>query len=202
MLPERAPPRRRHASYRLIRKLGLREFGGLRDHLLRLDPHARAMRFMGIVTDAHIEHYCQAVDPLRRLVLGYFVGGVLRGAGELIFDVTPSWCGGAELALSIEAPWQNRGLGRELLRRLLVLARNRGALPVRLSCLRENRRMISLARRAGVRLVYHRGDVEGTFTMRPPDQLSLLAETWNDGHAAYHLALTLGPAPVAPHVTR
>ncbi|CAN0495421.1 unnamed protein product, partial [Phaeothamnion confervicola] len=70
-----------HGDYR---KLASTERLLLRDHLLRLTPEDRALRFLSEVSAEHIEQYCTRVDDHYRIVIGYFVAGVMRGAGELV----------------------------------------------------------------------------------------------------------------------
>jgi acetyltransferase len=54
-----------------------------------------------------------------------------------------------EFAVMVGDPWQGRGIGAELLRRCLMIARDRGMNRVWGIVLPENRRMIGLARRLG-----------------------------------------------------
>ena len=166
----------------------------LRDHLLRLAPDDRALRFLSEVSAAHIEQYCARVDEHYRIVVAYFVDRVMRGAGEIVFNVGPTWLGSCEVALSVESDYQNRGVGAQLLRRLLVLARNRGVGKVRMLCLRSNRRMQRLAKKFESELHFAAGDVEGTLYPRWPDAASLWEESWQQGCALLNLVFGLAPA--------
>ena len=166
----------------------------LRDHLLRLGPDDRALRFLSEVSAEHIEQYCARVDEHYRIVVAYFVDRVMRGAGEIVFNVGPTWLGSCEVALAVESDYQNRGVGAELLRRLLVLARNRGVGKVRMLCLRSNRRMQRLAKKFESTLHFAAGDVEGTLYPRWPDAASLLEESWQQGCALLNLVFGLAPA--------
>ncbi|MEQ8230439.1 MAG: GNAT family N-acetyltransferase [Gammaproteobacteria bacterium] len=188
----RAPAVVRGAKPALItcRKLGADEHGLHAAHLRRLSEHDRAMRFMGCVPDAHIDDYCQPREAGRRVVLGHFEAGVLRGVAEVVFDAWPPWNGGCELAFSVESQWQGRGIGTALMRRAVALARNRGAAPVRVLFLRENRRMRALALRLGMQLTIRDGEVEATLRPPWPNQLSLLAEALGDGQACWTRWLT------------
>ena len=55
----------------------------------------------------------------------------------------------AEFAIQVAGEWQNRGLGRLLLDRMLRYLRSRGTAQVVGQCLKENTAMVSLARHAG-----------------------------------------------------
>ncbi|HZH27517.1 MAG TPA: GNAT family N-acetyltransferase [Azospirillaceae bacterium] len=162
------------------RKLLLNERNDYALHLKRLEGADRRSRFTGAVGDAGIDLRCGRLDWTRTIVVGAFVDGILRGAAELSADV-PLWRpGGAELAVSVERPFQGRGIGTELTRRALNLARNRRLAPVTMVCLMDNSRMQRIARtlRADVRLGC--GEVRSAFEPGLPDQLSLLQEGIED----------------------
>jgi len=185
----------------LIRKLAATEATLHAAHLLRLSEHDRAMRFMGCVNDAHIERYCRAADRNDRCVLAYFADGIVRGVAEAVFDSRPAWRGGCELALSVESHHQGRGIGTELMRRAIVLARNRGAAPVRILFLRENRRMRGLALRLGMALAVDGTEIEASLRPQWPNQFTLLAENLGDSHAWWSrwLASNARPATRTAH---
>lgn len=172
----------------LIRKLAAGETPAYRDHLLRLGPEDRRSRFCGTVAGRTIEERCARIDRRDTLLLGCFEDGELRAASELCLD-GPGRPGGAELALSVDAAFQGRGLGTTLLRRMLTIARNRAIREVRLFCLPDNARMKALIRRMGGRLSTGEGEVVGTFELPWPDQISLLQEAVDTGTALLGTAL-------------
>lgn len=180
------------------RKLDSTERALLREHLLRLSPEDRALRFLSEVSAEHIDQYCSRVDDHYRLVIGYFVAGVMRGAGEIVFNTDTPWRASCEVALSVERDYQNGGVGAELLRRLLVLARNRGVGKVTMLCMRSNRRMQRLARKFEGELHFAAGDVEGTLYPRWPDAASLFEESWEQGCAMLNLVFGLSPSTRRP----
>ena len=67
----------------LIRKLWVGETDLYRDHLLRLDRESRRNRFAGTVTDEFVRNYAALSFSIDAIIHGFFVGGTLRGAGEL-----------------------------------------------------------------------------------------------------------------------
>jgi len=176
------------------RKLTSAERPLLRDHLLRLTPEDRALRFLSEVSVEHIDQYCSRVDDHYRIVIGYFVAGTMRGAGEIVFNAGSTWLASCEVALSVEHDYQNGGVGGELLRRLLVLARNRGVSKVLMLCMRSNRRMQRLAKKFEGELHFAAGDVEGTLYPRWPDAASLFEESWEQGCAMLNLVFGLAPS--------
>lgn len=170
-----------------IRKLWPTEHDKFRDHLLRLDKEARRMRFAHSVSDAFIEEYASHMSEQGSIVYGYFVDGEMRGAAELkkLGDV---WGHEAEAAFSVEQAYQEKGIGTELLGRVIRSARNRGVHQLYMSCLAENGRMQSVARKheADLRLEY--GEVVGEIMPQDADYFSFIAEAMDD-RVGYMLAV-------------
>ncbi len=168
-------------EHSLIRKLWVREAADYLDHLLRLDPESRRNRFGGTVSDGFIRNYVDMSIGLDAVVHGFFVDGVLRGVAELrplgsAFDQE------AEVAFSIEKPWQSHGIGAALLERTLLTARNRGLKHLHMVCLSENRRMQQLARKFDAELSFDFGSVIGEVEAPGPTPLSIMRELVEDGH--------------------
>lgn len=73
-------------------------------------------------------------------------------------DYLPSQSPSAELGVVVSDPFQNRGLGSRLIKRLLELARRGGIREVFLSVLPDNSRAIHLYRKFGFRFVGEASD--------------------------------------------
>ena len=158
------------------RRLAAGEHDRLLDHLLRLDGEDRRLRFGGQVSDEHARPYCARLDLRRSVTLGWFVAGELRAVGEL---KPIDGARAAELAVSVERPFQGRGIGTELCRRLIVRARNRLVAKVYMLCLPYNRRMQRIARGLGGVLSFHPGEAEAQLDLPWPDLLTG-SEEWLD----------------------
>jgi GNAT superfamily N-acetyltransferase len=168
---------------RLIRTLLPTEFGMLKDHLLRLDAGDRRLRFTGLIDAAAVAEHADALDRFRAVVVACFVDGAVRGAAELLrFD--PPGAERAEIAVTVEKPWQDQGIGTELLRRALTIARNRGIEQIHMICLAENARMRHLAEKFRGRMIALDREVGATLDLPAPDGLSLLQEAMDLGHTA------------------
>jgi GNAT superfamily N-acetyltransferase len=158
-------------------------------HLLRLDAADRAARFHAGVHDDSIRAHMQRLSWPGTRVVGAFVDGALRGAVELQgLDMRTAE---AELAVSVERGWQDRGCGTELVRRTLTVARNRGIREVTMLHLADNRRMSAIARRLGGVTVLGHGEVETGFALAPPDPVSILQELSDEGVAVIAAGLDL-----------
>lgn len=162
-----------------IRKLWSTEFDKFRDHLLRLDKASRRMRFAHGVTDSFIEDYVARMNDSTVIVYAYVVDGEVRAAAELRM-LGHVWGSFAEAAFSVEAAFQNRGLGSELMGRIIRAARNRGVQHLVLSCLAENAKMQSIARKYEAELRLEYGEVVGDIIPEQPSYFSMLAEAVED----------------------
>lgn len=168
---------------RVIRTLLPTEFGLLKDHLLRLGPEDRRLRFTGQCDDATVARHVDGLDRFRAVVVAWIEQGEVRGAAELLrFD--PPGAQRAELAVTVETGWQDKGVGTELLRRALTIARNRRMEQVFMVCLAENSRMRHLAEKFHGRMIELDREVGATVDLIAPDGLSLWQEAMDLGHAA------------------
>ena len=172
----------------VIRTLLPTEFGLLKDHLLRLDQEDRYRRFQGHVGDQRIAAYVDGLDRFHAMVIAWFEGGRVRGAAEMARFSAPSLTT-AELAITVEGPLQDQGVGTELLRRALTVARNRGIEQIYMVCLAGNGRMRHLADKFAGRMIDLGGEVEATMALKAPDGFSLLQEAVDQGEAAMASAL-------------
>ncbi len=163
-----------------IRKLLPTETTKFRDHLLRLDKESRRMRFAHGVSDSFIEDYASRMNELGSIVYGHFdEAGEVRAAAELR-KLGDTWGKEAEAAFSVEKAYQERGLGNELMGRVIRSARNRGVHHLFLSCLAENGRMQAIARKHEADLKFEYGEVIGDIVPQEANYFSLLAEAVED----------------------
>lgn len=168
-----------------IRKLLPSETAAVKAHFLRLDPEDRYLRFFGHTGEAFIDTYCEKVLAAGHAVLGCFIEGELRAVGELCRNGSQRKRS-AEVAITVEKPYQNRGIGTELLRRLVRLARNRSVRTLHLFCLLDNVKMQHVARKLGGMLTYKEREVEANINPPWPTYWSLMEEALADGRATLH----------------
>lgn len=162
-----------------LQKLSRARLDELETHFLALGPEARVRRFWGVASEAHVRRYCESLRTAPCLVVVWRVDGVVRGSGELIAR-SGFATGHVEIALSVQEPWQRRGVGTALLKRLLLLARNRGVRQARLYAQRDNRRIRALATRHGARFSGSDGGTLAVFDLPPADPASVLEEATFD----------------------
>lgn len=162
-----------------IRKLWPSETDKFRDHLLRLDRESRRMRFAHGVSDAFVEDYASRMSEMGSIVFGYVVDGEVHAAAELR-KLGDHWGNEAEAAFSVEKAHQERGIGTELMGRVIRAARNRGVHLLYMSCLAENTKMQAIARKHEADLKFEYGEVIGEIVPKDANYFSLLAEAVED----------------------
>jgi GNAT superfamily N-acetyltransferase len=162
-----------------VRKLWPTETDKFRDHLLRLDKESRRSRFAHSVSDAFIEDYASRMTEFGSIVYGHIVEGHVRGAAELR-RLGDSWGQEAEAAFSVEKPYQDHGVGTELMGRVVRAARNRGIRRLYMSCLAENSKMQTIAKKHEAELRFEYGEVVGEILPETPNYFSIMAEAAED----------------------
>jgi RimJ/RimL family protein N-acetyltransferase len=163
----------------VIRKLWPTERALFRDHLLRLDPESRHMRFAHGVSDSFIETYAERMANPGSVTYAYLENGSVRAAAELK-QAGGIWGRDAEAAFSIESSFQDRGLGTLLMGRLIRAARNRGVHHLTMNCLADNERMQAVAKKHDAGLRIEMGEVTGEIIPSGLDYFSMLEEAADD----------------------
>jgi len=177
-----------------IRRLTSVEYPLLAPHLLRLDATARRFRFGGVTAgDETITAYCRSIDWSSSIAVGHFDGDDLRGVAQIV-AIRPdgssapyfpfSTSHSVELAITVEQPYRRRGFGAAMMKRLLVIARNRQVRDLYMYCAAENRAIQRLARKVGVELSLHHSEIVGHARLAPPDQFSAYSEYADDAAQA------------------
>ena len=174
----------------LIRKLWMRERDKLCDHLLRLDPESRRLRFAHGVSDSFIKEYVTKINDLNAVVYGYFEGVEMRAAAELR-KIGPMWGSEAEGAFSVERGHQNTGIGTELMGRIIRSARNRAVHHIQMACLSENSKMQHVARKFDAVLRFGQGEMTGEIEPKPGNMATMIEEAVDDQRAYILMVLDL-----------
>jgi GNAT superfamily N-acetyltransferase len=136
-----------------VRELAPTQLFHFQWHLLRLEDGCRRLRFGTPTSDACLREYGTRVDGRNTTVLGYFVGGHMRGAVELR-SLHGEWAPTAEIAFSVEMLWQGQGIGSALMTAVVETARERRLERLFLTCHVLNRRMQRIAEGAAARLSF------------------------------------------------
>ena len=178
----------------LFRRLSPHDAPAMLAHLRRLSADDRRLRFAGPASDAYLERYVAELDWPRMILIGTEIDGILCGVAELrpLAGAAPR---AAEAAFSVEGPFQNRGLGTRLYRRIATLAANRGFRRLYTLCLSGNRRMRRIAHGYDAALMEYDGETEGVVSLPWPTPFSWAQEALDAAVGALGpLAQQAGPA--------
>jgi GNAT superfamily N-acetyltransferase len=159
-----------------IRRLGPQDHAKVCAHLARLGADDFYARFSHPMNAVALNNFCRGVSWLRTFLLGYFVDDEVRALGELRLERyrKPDV---AELALSVEAAFQNQGIGTQLFRRQLLLARSRGLRGVWFQYRMDNLRLKHIAEKFGATIRMYEGEADGCLDLQSPGVLAQLGET-------------------------
>lgn len=139
------------------------------DHFMRLDPEDLRRRFHGAMSsgalDAHVE---EAFAP-HRAVLGWYRHGVLRAAVEL-----DEWSPVVEAAVTVEAAYRGKGIGKALLARAIERAAMDGAHTLAVHTTRSNAPMVGLAKSLDARIEADGPDVSGLIPCKRVSPMKVL----------------------------
>lgn len=125
-------------------------------HLVRLPADDRRLRFGTATDDALIERYVAGIDFSRDRVFGVFAPNrTLIGMAHLALDPARRF---AEIGLSVEPAYRDKGYGYVLLQRAILHAANSGYRTLFMHCLAENAIMQHLARKSGLKVVTAHGE--------------------------------------------
>ncbi len=176
-----------NSSHVEIRRLWPPDKEAFRDHLLRLDPRSRHLRFGGGMSDDFLVHYAENCFGKGDLLYGAFVDGGMVGAAELRSDQA-IWSEQApfgrnihaEGAFSVEEGYRRRGIGEKLFKRILRAATNHGVETIEIICLPDNIGMQNLAKKFKTRFTFEEHALTGRLTARRPTTFSLIREASGD----------------------
>ena len=145
----------------MIRELNEFDRLSILGHFVSLSAKARRSRFGGCVDDEFLNNYSERILEIGTVVYGIFPDGELRGIGELrqVMNSVPI---SAELAISVEELWQDRGLGNALMRSLVSAARKKRIKALHMICLSENEKMRHLAEKQNAYMTFDEGQTIAT----------------------------------------
>jgi GNAT superfamily N-acetyltransferase len=165
-----------------IQSLAPTELPKYASHLLRLDAHARRLRFGHPASDETVRRHVDTIDLQRdRILVQYDDNRDVIAAAHVARGDDAS----VEFAFSVDAAWRGRGIGRQLFEQAKAWARNRGFQRAHLFFLAENVSMRRLTQSAGMTIRADAGECEGAMSLPPPTPFSVLREISAERFALY-----------------
>lgn len=160
-------------------------------HLLLLNEDDRRLRFGTQTPDEVIHHYVEGLDFNRDAVFGSFDSQLsLIGMAHLAY--LPKIKGqpqAAEFGVSVLPNGRGQGIGTALLARASVHSRNTRIETLFVHCLANNRAMMHLAQKAGMRVEYAYGDADAYLKLPPANPSTIVEEAANVQWADFDYAL-------------
>jgi GNAT superfamily N-acetyltransferase len=170
--------RKRGAGPVVIRKLVAFQCRSVADHLLRLSTADRRLRFGMCLSDEAVRRYVERIDFARDEVFGVFSDGLtLIAVAHLAFDPAHA-C--AEIGLSVDRDCRGRGYGHALLQRGRLHAISRGCRTLYMHFLSENRAILHLAAKAGLKVVMAHGEADAMLALPGPRHNDVAREFTRD----------------------
>ena len=144
------------------------------------------MRLSTFADDEQIAAFVDGIKFGETRVIGHFSANL-----DVVAAVQVSIGHGnvVELAFSVEEPYRRRGIGRALMERALLWARNRGIARAYVHCLSHNIAMRRLARDAGMALTMESGETMAVIDLTPATLLSLFRESHAEGSGVLEFSM-------------
>jgi RimJ/RimL family protein N-acetyltransferase len=160
-------------------------------HLLLLNEEDRRLRFGTQTPDEVIHHYVEGLDFNKDTVFGSFDSQLnLVGMAHLAYlPKTKGQPQAAEFGVSVLSDGRGQGIGTALLARASVHSRNTRIETLFVHCLANNRAMMHLAQKTGMRVEYAYGDADAYLKLSPANPGTIVEEAANEQWADFDYAL-------------
>jgi len=160
-------------------------------HLLLLNEEDRRLRFGTQTPDEVIHHYVEGLDFNKDTVFGSFDSQLnLIGMAHLAYlPKTKGQPQSAEFGVSVLPDGRGEGIGTALLARASVHSRNTRIETLFVHCLANNRAMMHLAQKSGMRVEYAYGDADAYLKLPPANPGTMVEEAANEQWADFDYAI-------------
>ena len=174
-----------------VRELHAGHRAEILNHLLQLNDEDRRLRFGTQTPDEVIAHYVERLDFNRDNVFGVFDAELkLIGMAHLAYlPETKGQARAAEFGVSVLPEGRSQGLGTALLQRSAVHSRNTRIETLYVHCLANNKAMMHLAQKAGMRVEYAYGDADAYLKLSPASPATIVEEAANEQWADLDYAM-------------
>jgi RimJ/RimL family protein N-acetyltransferase len=174
-----------------VRELHAGHRAEILEHLLKLGDEDRRLRFGTQTPNEIIEHYVSGLNFNEDAVFGMFDADLqLVGMAHLAY--LPAVKGqprAAEFGVSVLPEGRAQGLGTALLERSAVHSRNSNIQTLYVHCLANNKAMMHLAQKAGMKVEYAYGDADAYLKLPPANPGTIVQEAANEQWADFDYAL-------------
>ena len=168
-----------------VKRLSSADRAAVAEHLVQLGNDDRRLRFGSPRSDASLREYAESIDLERDAVFGAFDDD-LRLAGVAHIAVLPEF---AELGVSVLEHARGKGVGTALFERAHLFARTHYVRAMFTHCLTENRAMMHIARKSGMKIVTESGEADAWLEVSPGGMTTITREMMSDRVALLDYAL-------------
>lgn len=177
-----------------VRELHSNQKPEILQHLLSLNEEDRRLRFGTQTPDQVIHEYVEGMDLEKDTVFGCF-DTQLQLVGMAHLAYLPKAHGqpqAAEFGVSVLPEGRAQGIGTALLARAAVHARNTHIETLFVHCLSNNKAMMHLAQKAGMKVEYAYGDADAYLKLPPANSSTRAQEAANEQWGDFDYALKDG----------
>jgi len=168
-----------------VKRLSGADRAALAAHFLALDDADRRLRFGSARSDESLRQYVESLDFDRDAVFGAF-DDELALAGVAHVAVSPEF---AELGVSVLPGARERGIGSALFERANLFARTHFIRSMFTHCLTENRAMMHIAKKSGMKIVTEAGEADAWLELPPAGVTTVTRELMADRVALLDYAM-------------
>ena len=168
-----------------IRQLDRTQRPAILAHFLVLPAEDRRLRFGATLDDAAVASYVERLDFQNDAVFGAFADD-LRLAG--VAHVAASGAT-VEFGVSVVPDARGRGVGSALFTRANLYARTHHIRAMYMHCLLENRTMMHIARKSGMRIVTESGEADAYLELPPAEVSTVTRELFLERIGRFDFAL-------------
>lgn len=136
----------------------------VKEHFLRLDPDSRRSRFCSTMIDENLCVYAKNIDFIHNGIFGIFNENLdIIGLGECVFyDKKNGYSSIAEVAFSIEKPYQGKKLGNKIMQKVVQYANIHNLKELKMYFLKTNAATFHLAKKYNFKLEHYSSEISGT----------------------------------------
>lgn len=147
-------------------------YDDFKNHLKRLPPWDKYLRFGYPIADYQIDNYIENLDKNKDLIYGVYDEKLnLIGAIHCAFsDHT------MEIGISVDPDHRKKGIGSKLFGHAIIAGRNRGCKKIVTFCLTENSWMMNHAKKIGMKINRESGDAHAQIDVLPGHVLTWIEE--------------------------
>lgn len=129
----------------------------VKEHFLRLDQDSRYSRFCFSISDGSLSTYVDKMNFNKDGIFAVFNSNLeIIGIGECVLN--PKDKNIAEVGFSIEKPYQGKGLGNKLMKRVIQFAHSHQVDILEMFCLSTNAKSMHLAKKHGLKIKQEYGE--------------------------------------------